>query len=618
MQEDLDALLHKAFSRINWGDHIFIGTGCAEPQYLVRSLIEYVESNPKALIDAEIFQTWPLGSVPYADERFKGNFRHNTFFIGKNVREAVNRGLADYTPVSLSRVPDLFRSGLIPVDVALIQVSPPDRRGRMSLGISVDMAKAAIEKADLVIAQANRNMPRTYGDGLLSADDVDYVIPFDEPLIEYGAPVKKSTAKKIGAHLSRLVSDGETIQAGYGSLINEAVKSLSKKKHLGIHTGLLSDGLVELMKAGAADNSRKTLNKGKTVASFCMGNKGTYDYVNENPEIELRTIDYTNDPLVIARHDNMTAINSALGIDLTGQASEESVGRTFYGGIGGQADYMGGALLSKNGKTILVLESTKDAGKTSRITPFLEEGAGVTLNRGEVHYVVTEYGIAYLHGKNIRERAMELIAIAHPKFRADLIEEAKKNNLIYSDQAYIPGKKGIYPEKLETYRTTYTGMQIKIRPVRISDEPLLKDFFYSVSEDSMYHRFISARKDMPHDRLQDYAVIDYEKEMVLLAVLETDGKEEVIGMGQYNINEDYHTAEIAFLVKDAHQKKGVATELLKHMTYMAKKKGLLGFTAEVLMDNKPMMEIFEEAGYTVGKKLKEGIYEYSLMFKTRK
>ena len=606
-----------AFRHIHWGDRILIGSGCGEPQHLLKALIGYVKSDPKALLDAEVFQIWAMGDAPYADAKFQENFRHNSFFIGKNVRDAVNKGLADYTPVSLSDLPDMLHRGLIPLDVAIIQVTPPDTKGRMSLGVSVDIVKAAVQESTLVIVQVNRDMPWTHGDGIINIKDVDYLIPFDEPLLEYKTQASKETVKKIRGYLSRLVHDGETIQAGYGGLINAALAGLAGKKNLGIHTEMLSDGLVYLIKKGAVDNSKKTINRGKTIASFCMGSGKTYKYL-DNKKIEFRTIDYTDNPLVIAKHDNMTAINSAMGIDLTGQASEESVGKQFYGGIGGQANFMRGAALSKNGKSILVLESTSDNGKTSRITPFLPEGAGVTLNRGDVHYVVTEYGIAYLHGKNIRERAMELIRIAHPKFHGLLIDEARELNLIYGDQTYIAGNKGACPENLETYRTTWKGLSIKIRPVRISDEPLLKEFFYSLTDETVYRRFASARKDMPHNRLQDFTVIDSDKQMILLALLENEEKQELIGIGQYNINEDTHMGDVAFVVRDDHQHLGVGTELLKYLTYLGKRKGLMGFTAEVLSDNEPMKTIFKEIGFKEKKRPDDDMYEYKLLFRSRR
>ncbi len=412
----------KIFSNIHRGDRIFIGTGCGEPQYLVHALIEYTRSHPKAFSDAEIFHVWTLGVAPYTDEKLKHNFRHNSFFIGNNTRDAINKGIADYTPIFLSQVPKLLYRKLIPVDVAMIQTSPPDAHGYMSLGISVDITKAAVENASTVIAQINSNMPRVHGDTFIHIDDVDFVIPHDEPILEYRTEVPDEIAQRIGNYAARIIEDEDTIQVGYGSIPNAILSNLSTKKHLGVHTELLSDAIVELMKNGVIDNTKKSIDRGKTVATFCMGKKETYDYIHDNPGIEFRTIEYTNNPLVIAQHNNIVAINSALELDLTGQATAESIGKIFYSGIGGQADFMRGAVLSPNGKTILTIQSTAKDGTVSRIVPFLKEGVGVTLNRGDIHYVITEYGIAYLHGKNIRERAMQLISIAHPKFRLSIIE----------------------------------------------------------------------------------------------------------------------------------------------------------------------------------------------------
>jgi len=605
----------RVFEKIRRGAHLFIGTGCGEPQQLVNSLAEYVSTHPKSVFDAEVFHVWTLGVAPYADEKFERNFRHNSFFIGDNTREAVNEGLADYTPIFLSQVPGLFQRGFIPIDVALVQASPPDRNGYMSLGVSVDITKAAVEKAALVICQVNSFMPRVHGDTFIHVDDVDYILYFNEPLLEYAPVISDELADQIGKYVAQLIEDGDTIQVGYGSIPNAILANLEDKKHLGVHTELVSDGIVNLIKKGVIDNSMKTLDRGKTVATFCMGNADTYEFLDDNPSIDFRTIDYTNNPLNIAQQRNMAAINSALEIDLTGQASAESLGKVFYSGIGGQADFMRGAVLAPGGKTILALPSTAENGEVSRIHPMISEGAGVTLNRGDVHYVVTEYGIAYLHGKNVRERAMELIAIAHPDFRSWLIEEAKSNNIIYKDQAFIPGKAGEYPEEIETYRGTKEGVEVLFRPVKISDEPLLKDFFYSLSDNSLYRRFVSTRQDMPHDRLQEFVIIDYTKEMVVLAFIEEEEMEALAGVGQYSINTGTHHAEVAFVVRDEHQNKGIGTELLNYLTQLAKRQGLHGFTAEVLAENKPMMHLFEEAGFDIERSVSSGVYELTMSFR---
>jgi acyl-CoA hydrolase/RimJ/RimL family protein N-acetyltransferase len=604
----------RLFSRIHRGDRIFIGTGCGEPQYLVRALIQYVSSHPKAVLDAEVFHVFTLGVAPYADEKFQQNFRHNSFFIGKSTRESVNEGLADYTPIALSGVPELFRRKIVPVDVALIQTSPPDSNGYMSLGVSVDITKAAAESASLIIAQVNAQMPRVHGETFLHVKDVHCLLPHDEALLEYQTNVSDEIAQRMGKHVSRIVEDGDTIQVGYGSVPNAIMVNLRDKKNLGVHTELLSDGMVDLIRAGVVDNSRKTLNQGKTVAAFCMGKRTTYEYLHDNPGIEFRPVDYTNNPLIIAQQRNMVAINSCLQIDLTGQATADSIGTRFYSGIGGQTDFMRGTVLAPRGKTILVIQSTARKGEVSRIVPFLSEGAGVTLGRSDVRYVVSEYGIAYLHGKSIRERAMELIAIAHPKFRAWLIEEAKKRNLIYRDQKFIPGEKGEYPEHLETYRTTKAGMEIFLRPIRISDEPLLKDFFYALSDKTMYRRFFSPRKGMPHQELQEIVVLDPTKGMAIVATTRKEAKEEVLGLAQYGIGENRHMAEVAFIVADGFQGRGIGTELLSYMTYLARKQGLLGFTAEVLMENRSMLHLFDKMGFEMQRSGEGGVFELRMIF----
>lgn len=602
----------RIFGHINRGDRLFVGTGCGQPQHLLHALVNFVEANPKAFFDVEIFHI-PLGPVPYLDERFKANFRHNSIFVGDSTRRAINHGLADYTPVFLSQVPDLFERELIPLDVALIQTSLPDEDGCLSLGISVDIVKAAVEKASLVIAQVNAHMPRVPGDTFIHISEVDFIVHHDEPLLEYQTEVDPDVAERIGGYIAGLVQDGDTLQIGYGSLPDAVLPSLRDKKQLGVHTELLTDGIVTLMETGVIDNSQKFINPGRTVAALCIGSRETYAYLHENPAIEFRTADYTNNPLVIAAYNNMIAINSALEIDLTGQATAESLGKTFYSGIGGQADFMRGAALAQGGKAILVLPSTAENGSISRITPLLKEGVGVTLNRGDVQYVVTEYGIAYLHGKSIRERAMELIGIAHPKFRPWLIEEARRLDLIYQDQAFIVGQKGSYPENLETRRVTHTGLELFLRPVKISDEPLLKGFFYSLSDESLYYRFMSMRKDIPHERLQEFVVIDYTTEMLILTIRKEDEKETVIGVGQYFINEVDRTAEVSLAVRDNYQGQGVGKVLMDYLTTLIRDKGLAGVTASVLPDNFPMLRLLEE---TPGRRqhTHNGTYDMTILF----
>jgi len=604
----------EAFSCVHRGQRIFIGTGCGQPQHLVNELVAYTQAHPKAFFDAEVLSVWTLGVAPYLQEELRRNFRLDSFFISDVTRDAVNCGAADYTAIFLSQVPALFYRGVVPIDVALVQASLPDEHGFVSLGISVDIVRAAVDCAKTVVCQINRFMPRTHGDTFVHLDEIDYVIPHDEPLLEYLPEASDEVCERIGTYVARLVEDGATIQVGYGRIPDAILGHLEDRRHLGVHTELLGDGIAGLMRAGVVDNLEKTIDRHKAVAAFSMGRRETYEYLADNPAVSFRSVDYTNSPAVIAQIRKMTAINTALQIDLTGQATAESLGTELYSGIGGQADFMRGAVLAPEGKSILVLPATARGGEVSRIVPRLTEGAGVTLTRGDVHYVVTEHGIAYLHGKNVRERAMELIRIADPKFRPELLAAAKAAGLIYGDQAYVPGRRGEYPEHLETYRTIDSGLELLLRPVRISDEPLLKDFFYSLSDQSTYRRFISARKDMPHERLQEFVVIDYTAEMVILAILVDETTETVIGVGQYGIDAETHTAEVALVVRDDRQNQGIGTELLSYLTLLAKREGLLGFTAEVLIENQAMMHLFEQAGFSIETRRDAGVYQVKMLF----
>lgn len=572
-------------------------------------LVEYVESNPTAFFDTEILHVWTLGVAPYSDEKLQNNFRSNSFFISHHTREAVNEGLADYTPIFLSDIPNLFRRRQVPVDVALVQVSSPDRHGYCSLGVSVDITRAAVESADLVIAQVNNQMPRIHGDSFIHISEFDHLVAYDEPILEYQPPaLDEQVAQKIGHYVAQIIEDGDTIQVGYGSVPDGILSCLSEKRHLGVHTELLGDGLVDLFEKGVIDNSMKEKNRDKLVAAFCMGTKKTYDFIDDNPSVLLKEIDYTNSPLIIAEQDHMTAINSALEIDLSGQASAESLGSKFYSGIGGQANFMRGSVLASYGKNILAMQSTTRNDEASRIVPAIQEGAGVTLTRGDLYYVVTEYGIAFLHGKNIRERAMSLISIAHPKFQPWLIEEAKKRNLIYKDQAFLPGEKGEYPEHLEAYRTTRHNFSIFIRPVKISDEPLIKDFFYSLSDKSLYQRFLSLRRHLPRKELQKhFVVIDYTREMVILAVRRYLGQEVITGIAQYCIGDNTLSAEVSIVVRDDFQSKGIGFELLSYLVTVAKRQGLHTFTADILPDNTAVFHLIDKLGLQYERKWDSGL-----------
>jgi len=420
-----------AIRAIPKGRRILIGSGAAEPSRLVEAMTEHgthLEGN-------EVVHLLTLGPAPYVKPGLEKRFRHTAFFIGANVRDAVAEGRADFMPVFLSEIPQLICSGRVKIDVALVQVSPPDEHGYVSLGVSVDVVRAAIDTADLVLAEVNPHMPRTHGDSFLHVDRIAHLVPVDDELPEREAEPLDDVDRAIGRHVASLVPDGATLQMGIGKIPDAALGALENHHDLGIHTEMFSDGVMHLVQKGVITCRKKTLLPGKIVTSFVMGSRALYRWVHENPFVEMRGSGFTNDPFVIARNDQMIAINAALAIDLTGQVAADTLGGRFFSGIGGQVDFIRGAARSRGGKPIIAMRSTAKKGTVSRIAATLEAGAGIVTSRGDVHYVVTEHGIADLWGKNIRERALALIDIAHPDHRAELLAAARERRYIFPDPA---------------------------------------------------------------------------------------------------------------------------------------------------------------------------------------
>lgn len=413
----------EAVKAIKSGDRVIVGHACGEPQLLVEALVGRKDS----LENVEVVHMVAMGKAEYAKPGMEPHFRHNALFVGGTTRTAVNEGRADYTPCFFHEIPRLFKKEL-PIDVALVQVTPPDQHGYCSFGVSVDYTKPAAESAKIVIAEVNEQMPRTLGDSFLHVLEFDYFVENSTPLIQLPKPIITEIEQSIGENVAGLVEDGSTLQLGIGAIPDAVLLFLKEKIDLGIHTEMFSDGVVELVEAGVITGKRKTLHPGKMVANFLMGTQKLYDFVHNNPSVEMYTVDYTNDPFVVSQNDKMISINSALQIDLTGQVCADSIGTRQYSGVGGQVDFVRGSSRSKGGKSIIALPATASKGKMSRIVPLLTEGASVTTSRNDVHYVVTEYGVADLRGKSIRERTEQLIAIAHPDFREELRKEAVKLN----------------------------------------------------------------------------------------------------------------------------------------------------------------------------------------------
>jgi 4-hydroxybutyrate CoA-transferase len=419
----------EAVKPIQSGHRVFLTGNCSVPQKLLDALVQHARS----LTEVEIVQVLTVGPAPHADPEMEGHLRVNTLFISPNVRQAVHEGRADFTPVLLSEVPLLFRDNHLPLDAVLMQVSPPDEHGFCSLGIEAGLAKTPAQVARIVIAEVNEQMPRTLGDSFIHFSKIDYAVPVNYPLAELPMGQPNDLSMQIGQHVAELIEDGSTMQMGIGAIPDGVLHYLSSKRDLGVHTELFSDGVMKLIQEGVINNERKTLHPGKIVAGFILGSQELYDFVDDNPIVELHPTEYVNDPFVIAQNEKMVSINSAIEIDLTGQVCADSIGPRLYSGVGGQLDFVYGAARSKGGKPIIALPSTASPGggsPISRIVPTLKTGAGVVTTRNHVHYVASEFGIAQLYGKTIKQRAQALINIAHPDFRADLQAQARELNYL--------------------------------------------------------------------------------------------------------------------------------------------------------------------------------------------
>jgi len=603
------ASLSEILPQVPRNSRIFIGSGCAEPQELVRQLVE----NAPYFADAEIFHLLTAGRSDYVDSQYRNNFRHNAFFIGSNVREAVTMGEADYTPIFLSELPNLFERGQMPVDLALIQVSPPEAQGYCSLGVSVDVVKSAAAVARLIVAQVNPLMPRTLGDGFLHVSQIHYLLECAEAILELKPSEPDEVALQIGAHIARLISDGSTLQMGIGSIPDAVLRMLGDKNDLGIHTEMFSDGVVPLVKKGVINGRRKTLHRNKIVTSFVMGSKLLYDFVHDNPGVEFHPSIYTNDPFIISRNHQLVAINSALEVDLTGQVCADSLGHRFFSGIGGQVDFIRGAARSTGGKPIIALPSTAKDGALSRITAELHRGAGVTTSRGDVHYVVTEYGVAYLYGKSVRQRILELINIAHPDFRGELLDAMKARHYVYPDQK-LETIGRLYPQQYETTQSFKDIGPILFRPIKPTDERMLQDFFYSHNEETVYLRYHALIKNMPHDQAQYLVNVDYKNSLAFVGVIGEPGMERLVAVGRYMSQPNSNFPEIAFVVHENYRGKGIASFLLQQLIRVAKSNGFEGFIAYVLPENTDMLHVFDRLGLIAERKFEGGVFKLTIRF----
>ena len=604
--EDKVSTPKKALSFVKPGDTIFISGGCSRPKYIVENLLKKETSH-----DNKILTPFTFLPSPFIDDEVQKKFRINSFYMDSEIERDVMNGHADYTPIHNSELPYMFRSGRINVDVAIIQVCPPDLHGFCSLGTSVDITKAAVEAAKVVIAEVNRQMPRTLGDSFIHISQIDYLVEVDYPVGHEmdDEAVSPEVVKAIAVNTAKLVADGATIQIGIGKIPNAVLGELKDKKNLGVHTEMFSDGLIDLVECGAVNGSKKAIHTNKIVTSFVIGSARLIDFVNNNPTIEFHPSDYTNNPVVIAQNSKMIAINTASTVDLTGQVLSDRTGLDYVPNPGGMPDFIRGAIIGR-GRSIIVMPSTTVDGSISRIIPSIPKGAGVAATREDIHYVVTEYGIAHLRGKTLAARALELINVAHPNHREKLLDIAVAMGYLPEDQSKRSYLGAPYPKEFEFYNE-FDGQKMFIRPLKPIDEDLVKELFYSFSSKTLQQRFMSVRQIQLRLERMSQVNIDYDLTMTFGVFIEKHDVIEMIAICGYDRDPKTSSAEVSFAVKDDWQCKGIGSYMVNLLINVGKVRNIKTFTAEVLATNVGMLNLFYRTGLDVNAKLEDDVYTIS-------
>ena len=582
--------VEEAVSSVKPGDKIFIGTGCGLPRVFVGAL------ENTCIHGAEFFHFLTSGLKELLGER-GSRYHHRSFFVGTDMVETVQSGAADYVPISLYDVSRLASSGRLRADVACVQVSPPDRRGFSSLGISVDIAPAILKTAKSVIAEINPNMPRTYGDSLIDLNDVTCCIQSELPLVEYLHPPVGDTTKAIARYVAELIEDGATLHVDIGRIPNETLKHLGNRRNLGIHSAIVTAEALDLIEAGVINGKRKSVHQGRIITSFALGTRRFYDFVNENPAVEFRAIDYVSAPALIAQNDRLVSLTQAWAIDLTGQVCTDQFEGLFYSGVSATPEFHRGAARSQGGKPIICLRSTTDDGKISRIRPRLLAGEGVTLARPEVHYVVTEYGMAYLFGKSIAERAVALIEIAHPDFREELLKAARELKLVRPHQDLASRRS--YPVEEERSVVLQDGRSVLLRPARAGDRQGVESIFYQMSRKDIRMRFFRQLNFLSFLDAQSLCNVDFELNVAFVAVTGPRENEQMAAIGGYFLNPTTNLAEVACMVAPEFRGTGLGRAIHKRLREVALSRGIRGFTASVLTGNDAAIALMRGLGERV-------------------
>ncbi|MBC2712141.1 MAG: GNAT family N-acetyltransferase [Desulfosarcina sp.] len=599
-----------AIAMIRPGKRVYVGSASGEPQALVQALsAAAVKISGLEIVRLMSRETTALSEI--ADKTRDHSLNIRTIYLGSADTEAIARYMRFITPMNMSEVPGLFLSRKLPIHVALIQVSPPDDFGWMSLGVSVDITLAAAQSADLVIAQVNPSMPRTMGQSFIHVNNVHVLVEHEEPILSINLRKRSGVAEWIGKHISRFVEDGSTIQIGLDAASQATVKALADKNDLGFHSQYITDDVMHLYAAGVINNRKKGLNEGKLVASCAIGSQNLYEFINDNPGVDFRPSDYVNDPFIIAQHNRMISMNVAHTIDLTGQVAAEASEHTFFAGVSGIPDFVRGAKRSKGGKSILMLYSASRDGKRSNIVPVLN-GPAVVVPRGDVHYVVTEYGAVNLFGKSLQERVLAMIGIAHPDHRDQLFAAAKEARLIGSERHLGEATKGIYPIQLEEI-IVRDGEEITIRPSKPVDERRIQEHYYSLDKKDVQLRFFHDKLSFDRKDVEIRSQIDYIKDLTLVAVVGEFGFGKVVGVGEYLLLIHSNLAEVAFSISKEYQGKGLGKLFIRKLARAARENGIAGLVAYTSPQNKAMISLFKTLPY----KVKTSFDGDSLMLKLR-
>ncbi len=585
-----------ALQHIHPGQRVFVGSSCGEPQHLVNEL----SLASTRFTDLEIVRLLSIESGPLtliANRSHSQQFNIRSFYLGSASSKIIQKNQRFITPINLSQIPKLFKSRLMPLNAALIQASPPDDFGWMSLGISVDITLAACESADMVICQINPKMPRVLGRSFIHVNDVDFLVEYEEELLTINPMPELETANTIARHISRLIDDGATLQTSLGVTNEATMVCLADKNDIGIHSQYLTDSIMRLFAVGVVTNKKKGFNNGKLVAGSAVGSNLLYEFLDDNPSIEFHPSDYINNPSIIGRHNAMTSLNTAMAIDLTGQVAADALPYNNYTGINGLLDFTRGAALSENGKSILMMTSTSDNGRQSRIIPCLNEIA-VVVPRGDVQFVATEYGVVNLFGKTLQERALALISIAHPDFRDELFSKAKELDLIDVDRKLKQAIKGVYPLKYEQVKEI-NGIPITFRPAKPIDQRSIQEHYYTMNRGDIVSRFFHEKKSFVHDQIETTYDIDYINDLTIVATIGELGFERIIAVGEYFRNTIINMAEVAFSVSQKYQGMGIAQILLEKLAMAARDNEIKGLIAYTAPQNKGMIRLFNKLPYGI-------------------